>query len=943
MADLLNSLEGGTNGTTVTSANTGGTSGNALDTVSIGAGSVLAFDNTHAAHGSLALKCTAAAATFSFGYWGTSLGAGQAQVWFRIYLYVTAAPAANARVVTFWNTTSAGTQCGALLINTAGKIIFQNAGSSTILTSAATFPLNTWFRVEGFLKASATVGQLEFKLFTTLDGTTTSDVQTSAATQNTGASVGSIGWGISNSPASAVGPYWIDDFGASVTAYLGPALTSFTGSSALSGSGTLGGAPGLAASSALSGSGTLGGAPVLTGAAGLTGTGTLGGSPAISVTPGPGLSGTGTLAAAPYVSAPGALSGSGTLSGPWTAGKQSAMTGSGTLAASPALSASAGLSGSGTLSGGPVRPGTSGMSGSGTLAAATAFTPAAVLSGSGTLSGSSAFAASVTLSGSGSLSGLWALSVQAALSGSGTLSAAGAPNATLTGSGTLAASPVLAGAPVLSGAGTLAAAPQLQAAGILTGAGTLAASPAMTAAAVLSGTGTLSGAPVKISPSALYNDLETIPGGSAPTTGNSAGPGDSPFDAISVGANAALTADSTHAAHGGQALKVSTGATATTALAEWTTSMGTQPTVWFRIYCYIPATPTPAWRAFSARSGASHAGSLLFSGTAMQLSAGAAFSTVATFTTHPPVGAWFRVEGFITGDAAAGVVSASIYTSMDSATPDETRTASGLNTVGQLTQYWFGQSNSVASSGPFWFDDIAISSAAPIGPVPGGVLSGSGTLGGAPAIQPAAAMSGSGTLGGMAQQPATATLSGTGTLGGTPAVTSHGDTGTSLWAAGIAAPRWHARPARCRWATRAAAPRWHATAASARWQAGPASPRWRIIMAEFEPIAAVSLEEINIAWTSDLDGTRIDPIAGNLTVQFAVPVSSGDETRPAQPASWFAASWLAGGTGKGYIAQGLVGPGGAVTLAAGQKYDVWSRITGSPEAPAKFAGVQAVY
>jgi hypothetical protein len=73
-------------------------------------------------------------------------------------------------------------------------------------------------------------------------------------------------------------------------------------------------------------------------------------------------------------------------------------------------------------------------------------------------------------------------------------------------------------------------------------------------------------------------------------------------------------------------------------------------------------------------------------------------------------------------------------------------------------------------------------------------------------------------------------------------------------------------------------------------------------------------------------------------------VSSGNPALPAQPATWFTASWLLGGTGKGYIAQCLVGPGGGVvTLTAGQILDVWSKIIGAPEVPAKFAGSLSVY
>jgi len=118
---------------------------------------------------------------------------------------------------------------------------------------------------------------------------------------------------------------------------------------------------------------------------------------------------------------------------------------------------------------------------------------------------------------------------------------------------------------------------------------------------------------------------------------------------------------------------------------------------------------------------------------------------------------------------------------------------------------------------------------------------------------------------------------------------------------------------------------------------------------EYPPISALSLAYINVTWTSDLDGTSIDPTgqtAGQplLAVQFAFPVSSGSLLAPAQPSTWYAGSWLLGGTGKGYVAQCLAGPGGGVvTLSAGQSYDVWCRITGTPEQPVIFAGTQPVY
>jgi hypothetical protein len=141
---------------------------------------------------------------------------------------------------------------------------------------------------------------------------------------------------------------------------------------------------------------------------------------------------------------------------------------------------------------------------------------------------------------------------------------------------------------------------------------------------------------------------------------------------------------------------------------------------------------------------------------------------------------------------------------------------------------------------------------------------------------------------------------------------------------------------------------WTAHPAPPRWRASPAPPRWRIIMALFEPIAAISLEEVNVTWLSRLAGTTVDPTGVSegstlLPVQMAFPVSSGNPALPAEPVTWFAASWLLGGTSIGYIAQALVGPGGTVTLTAGMTYDCWSKISGAPESPAKFAGSIEVY
>jgi hypothetical protein len=215
---VTNSLEGVTpSGTTITNGNSGGASGTAFNTTSIGTGASLVSDSTHVAHGSLAMKAaTAGTSTVSYGNWSTAMGA-QTQVWFRSYLFITANPATVLTPILFFNTT---TQAGGLQITTGGKLQLIDANSATILTGTLNVSLNNWFRVEGFIITSATVGQMEYKLFLTPDSATADEVMTSAATQNTNTQVVSYRYGTTLSSANQT--IWHDDLGLSNVGYIGP-------------------------------------------------------------------------------------------------------------------------------------------------------------------------------------------------------------------------------------------------------------------------------------------------------------------------------------------------------------------------------------------------------------------------------------------------------------------------------------------------------------------------------------------------------------------------------------------------------------------------------------------------------------------------------------------------------------------------------------------------
>jgi hypothetical protein len=224
---LTNSAEGVTpSGTALTQGsggNTGGASGSFLDVVNLGGTGVVVSDSTHAAHGGLGIHLTTTAtASLCFVGWTTSItGQAAATLWFRCYVYLTANPATNLPIGRLL--TSAAVQNARLVILTSGLVTFNDAANTVQITSTSHVNLNGWTRIEGFCTASATVGQLEFRLFTTsADATTADDTKTSPATLNTGASIGQVQFGVT-SVAQASSSVWLDDLGASDTAYLGPA------------------------------------------------------------------------------------------------------------------------------------------------------------------------------------------------------------------------------------------------------------------------------------------------------------------------------------------------------------------------------------------------------------------------------------------------------------------------------------------------------------------------------------------------------------------------------------------------------------------------------------------------------------------------------------------------------------------------------------------------
>lgn len=203
------------------------------------------------------------------------------------------------------------------------------------------------------------------------------------------------------------------------------------------------------------------------------------------------------------------------------------------------------------------------------------------------------------------------------------------------------------------------------------------------------------------------------------TAGNTGGTSGNFFDTVTIGGGATDAFDNTHAAHGTLAAKIATGSSAAV-YNTWSVSLtntGVQQ-AWFRLYLYFTANPTNTHRVFSATAGGSVAAALSVTTSGTLRWTDTAGSTVFTTATAIPLNAWFRVEGFVTGNGdGAGQVALSLYAVPDSAAPAETYTSPATqSTAGLITDVRYGVSAAVASVGPYWMDDIGVSITGPLGP-----------------------------------------------------------------------------------------------------------------------------------------------------------------------------------------------------------------------------------
>lgn len=175
MTALRNNFDGGPDGTTLTVANSGQVPGNnAFNSVTTKvADNVIQYTSAAALARPTAeyvLQCSTVGVAQANCAWTTAMGS-QTQIWWRQYFYLTAAPATNDMCIFECDNGSA--YAGTVYVEqTTNKLYVGKSNAGSLLTMATAAPLNQWLRLEAWFKFSATVGEIELRLYTDADSDT---------------------------------------------------------------------------------------------------------------------------------------------------------------------------------------------------------------------------------------------------------------------------------------------------------------------------------------------------------------------------------------------------------------------------------------------------------------------------------------------------------------------------------------------------------------------------------------------------------------------------------------------------------------------------------------------------------------------------------------------------------------------------------------------------
>jgi hypothetical protein len=217
---LVNTFEGGTDGVTVSAANSGGSSGDAFQVVD---GTGATFAAAAAMHESLGWRAVDPSVNQRCQW--TGLGSLTSNVYARFYMRMSTAVTTNAMQPFKFRNSAVSNTAGLFIQLTTGFMSAMLAAGTEIAASVGSVqvPINQYVRVELRVLPSTTVGEVEWKWWATPDSVGAPTDTVAVTGQVLGNNIDQAIFGLSTNPAT---PFTIDldDFAVSTTDWIGPAV-----------------------------------------------------------------------------------------------------------------------------------------------------------------------------------------------------------------------------------------------------------------------------------------------------------------------------------------------------------------------------------------------------------------------------------------------------------------------------------------------------------------------------------------------------------------------------------------------------------------------------------------------------------------------------------------------------------------------------------------------
>lgn len=189
---MSNTFNGGTDTATITTGNSDDfDSGTAFGGIVITNGTLTYSTNTRDGIGLAAKSLATAGSCSAYCLWSVIPGSPYPAFYTRMYLNQTVRGTGNNYLQRFLNVAGSATN-GWVGIDSTGHVAVFNNTQTNVGTSTMTLSTGTWYRIETYIIADPTAGQIICRIYSTVEGLTPAETLDSGATRNTG-TAGDIG------------------------------------------------------------------------------------------------------------------------------------------------------------------------------------------------------------------------------------------------------------------------------------------------------------------------------------------------------------------------------------------------------------------------------------------------------------------------------------------------------------------------------------------------------------------------------------------------------------------------------------------------------------------------------------------------------------------------------------------------------------------------------